>query len=352
MSVAPRPERRSVALPETTPRIALVGCGAIADTYYLPVLTRHPKVLDKLVLVDREQARAEKLAAKFNVRRCRADYREVLNESDGVILALPIGLHYPVAMEFLSRGVNVLCEKPLAESADKARAMVEQARRRGAVLATGYLQRLWPQFAKVKELLSSQSLGKPRSIRYEVGEVFDWPTASGFYFNGAVGTRGVLRDRGAHVFDHICWWLGGKPTVISSQNDSFGGSEALAQVEFEYRGCTGRVKLSWLCNTPCRFAVEGEAGAVEGEVYDFTGVSLRKDAGRKERVALGGALKTKSDVGDKIVTNFINVIVKGEQPLIAGEDVLESIEFIDECYTSAKRLKMPWYDGLEVTRES
>jgi hypothetical protein len=51
-----------------------------------------------------------------------------------------------------------------------------------------------------------------------------------------------------------------------------------------------------------------------------------------------------------MVSNFVNVIAKGAPPLVSGEDVLASIEFIDECYAAASRLDMPWYENLEGCR--
>jgi predicted dehydrogenase len=341
------PDRsKSVAPGVSLPHIALIGCGAIAESYYLPALTKWPRILETLTLVDRDIDRAQKLATTFQVRNCLADYREALDKVDGVIIALPTHLHHPISMDVLSRGLPVLCEKPLAESADKAIEMVEQARKTGTILTTNYLQRIWPQFAKVKELLANRSLGEPLAIKYFVGEVFDWPTVSGFYFNSAKSAGGVLRDRGAHVLDHICWWLGGKPKLTSSQNDSFGGGEAVANVQFEHGKCVGEVKLSWLSNFPCRFLVTCKGGTVEGDVYDFQSIVLKTGSTREKRVNLKPSVKSKVDVGYKIITNFINVISRGEKPLIPGDDVLDSIQFVDECYAAATRFDMPWYERI------
>ena len=48
------------------------------------------------------------------------------------------------------------------------------------------------------------------------------------------------------------------------------------------------------------------------------------------------------------ITNLIQVIVAGEKPLIAGCDVLDSLEFVDECYAAATRFPMPWYETIGV----
>jgi predicted dehydrogenase len=333
----------STALSRSSPRIALIGCGAIAEGYYLPSLAKHPRTLENLILVDQCKERLQKLSATFGVKRCLADYREVLGEADGVIIALPTHLHHSISMDFLSRGVPVLCEKPLAECADKATEMVEQARKTGVPLAVNYLQRLIPSFAKVKELLTEKKLGEPLSIKYFVGEIFDWPTISGFYFNSTISSGGVLRDRGAHVFDHICWWLGDKPKLVSSKNDSFGGREAVAYVQFEHQKCVGEVKLSWLASFPCRFMVECERGTIEGDVYDYQSILLKRGVGENQRINFKSRDRTKADIAYKVVTNFINVVKKNELPLVSGSDVLDSVRFVDECYQAATRFDMSWY---------
>lgn len=337
---------RSPSRTEGLPSLALIGCGGIAESYYLPGLAARRPILQKLILVDSNQTRMLQMAKQFGVETSVDDYRRTLGKVDGAIVATPIHLHQPIVMDFLSLGIPVLCEKPLAESADKARQMVEEALRSGAALATNYLQRLIPSFAKVKELMISRELGEPLSIEYLVGEEFDAPTVSGFYFNSPVSGRGVLRDRGAHVIDHICWWLGGKPKLVTCQTDSFGGSDAVAEVKFEYGRCEGRVKLSWLANFPSRFTVVFERGSVSGDVYDYTSVLLRTGDGPVRRIELRSKERSKKDVAAKIIDNFISVISGDEEPLVPGSGVLESIEFVDDCYLAATRFDMPWYQAL------
>lgn len=58
--------------------------------------------------------------------------------------------------------------------------------------------------------------------------------------------------------------------------------------------------------------------------------------------------RTKIDIACKFLTNFIEVIQKGAEPLVAASQVLDSIEFIDECYAAVSRFEMPWYTTVEV----
>lgn len=331
----------------SSPRIALVGCGAIAENYYLPALAASPSVLKRLILVDHDEIRLKKLSFQYKIERIARDHREVLEEADAAILALPTGLHAPVGMDFLTRGRPVLCEKPLAENALQASRMVEEADRRETMLAVNYLQRRLPHFAAIHEMFASQTYGEPLFIEYVVGEIFDWPTVSGFYFRSDPATRGILRDRGAHAADHICWWLGGQPAVTSSENDAFGGSEATTQVRFQRGNCTGVLTMNWFVNVPCRLFIQFGEGIVEGDVYDYRRLVLWQK-GKRSEIHLNSRIQTKLDVAAEIVNNFIGVVERGDLPLVSGADVLDSLAFVDECYQKAVRFDMPWYRHMEA----
>lgn len=334
-------------LNSTAPRIALIGCGAIAEEYYLPALASFPTVMENLLLVDQNQERLDKFSAKYPVQRVARDYHEVLNEADGAIIALPTGLHMPVGLEFLSSHVPVLCEKPLAENSGNAKALIELARQNEIALAVNYLQRIIPHFARVNELLRSKEYGSPLKMEYVIGEIFNWPTVSGFYFKSDPSTRGILRDRGAHAMDHICWWLGGKPNLLSSCNDSFGGSEAVAHVGFERDTCKGNLVISWFADVPCRFLIQCEGGAIEGEIYDYQKLIIT-EGGKRREVIVNSPIHTKVDVARRVVSNFMAAIEGKENPLVEGADVLDSIVLTDEAYDSAQLLNMPWYQSEEV----
>lgn len=328
------------------PRLAMIGCGAIAEIYYLPALAKHPQSRETLILVDQNPARAQKLAATFGCKKYFTDYRQVLDNIDGAIVALPTHLHHPVACEFLKRQIPVLCEKPLAETAVKAVEMIDLAHKTNTPLATNYAQRLWSQFAAIKEMIANGEYGEVTSIKYNVGEAFSWPTVSGFYFNSTADRRGVLLDRGAHVVDHICWWLEGKPEILKTQNDSFGGIETVSYIKFGFKNCIGEINLNWLSNFPSKFVVTFEHGTVTGDVAYPQSIQVETKDGHQRRIKLRA--ESWFALGEKIVNNFIRVISLGEKPLVPGSGVLDSMKMIDECYAKATPFEMPWYEDLEV----
>ncbi len=77
-------------------RIAVVGCGAVAERGHLPAL-KAASCFDVVALVDRNESRARALAESFGVRNVFTDFVRVLPEVDAAIVALPHSLHAPAA---------------------------------------------------------------------------------------------------------------------------------------------------------------------------------------------------------------------------------------------------------------
>jgi len=121
----------------------------------------------------------------------------------------------------------------------------------------------------------------------------------------------------------------------------------VARIQFEHKKCFGEVKLSLLGKFPCVFSVECEQGTISGDIYDFQSIILSTKSGREKRLKFKTNEKYYTDFGYTIVMNFLNVLSNNAYPLVSGEDVLKSLEWIDDCYAAATRFNMPWYDFIE-----
>src|SRR5262249_43165426 len=155
-------------------RVALIGCGAIAESMHLPVLAGH-EGLRLQVLVDRNLERAQKLATGYGVARVLADAAELpAGEIDAAIIATPPFHHAPCALQLIERGIHVLVEKPMATCYADAVRMVEAAERRGVVLSVGFFRRLYPSFRLLKGLLDRGWLGRAKRFAVEGGGMYNW----------------------------------------------------------------------------------------------------------------------------------------------------------------------------------
>jgi predicted dehydrogenase len=299
----------------------------------------------RAVCVDPNLGRAKAMATKFGAVRAVERYQDVMSDVDGAIVAVPASLHYGVAMDLLAANVHVLCEKPLTESAEQARVLVAKAQEVGAALCVNNYRRLYPSSIKVRDLIGTGELGSIRQFEFLWGEQFDWPTASGAYFGVAAGGRGVLADKGAHILDLVCWWLGGKPEVVSYEDDSMGGTEAVAVLHFRLKECEGVVRLSWLSRYANRFEIRGDRATAAGGLFDWNTVDLKLASGHRQKLRLPSTAKVPQDLGGILLDNFLDVVRRRAVPIVAGSDVLPSIELLDDCYARRKRLAMPWYDA-------
>jgi predicted dehydrogenase len=331
---------------ERYPKIAIVGCGAICESYYLPALRGHREVLKQLILVDTNEERRRKVEVAFGAKRGIQDYSEILGEVDGVIVATPHWSHHQIAMDFLREHAHVLCEKPFALLFSDAREMIAQAERSSVTLSVNNILRLYPSYNTVKKLLSDESLGQIRSITYYDGEAFGWPTVSGFYFSKQ-SSKGVLLDQGAHAVDAVCWWMGCKPELISCQTDSFGGPEAAVSVKFRHGSCVGEVRLSWLAKLQNRYSLNCENGQIWGGTKDWGRFGLKLDSAEPRTVEVDSTTNYEPILRQRMVDNFLSVIEGRAEPLVPAEEVVQSIQFIDESYSAAERFSMPWCDNIE-----
>lgn len=325
-------------------KIAIVGCGAIVESFYLPALKRHPDIMKHLVLVDENEGRTSLLASQYMLKEKASHYTEIIKSVDAAILAVPPNAHYPIGIDFLNNGKHLLCEKPLTESLSHVDAMVQAASEKKAVLCVNNTRRLFPSYTKAKEIIQSGKIGDIKTIEYFEGGEFNWPTTSGFYFRNGGDPKGVLSDRGAHVMDLICWWLGEKPELVASQNDSFGGPEAVAEVQFKCRDCTGTVKLSWLGKLKNAYRIEGAKGSIGGDIYDFNNLEVRYKNENLKKITGPNKIGAYVNLGNRLVDNFIDTIQGKAEPLVSGSVVRDSIWWIEECYQKATRFNLPWYE--------
>jgi predicted dehydrogenase len=132
-------------------RVAVIGVGYLGR-HHARILSTLPGA-ELVGVVDTNQARAEEMAAAYSTRPF-TDYRAVLGHVDAVSIAVPTELHRDIAVPFLSAGIPVLVEKPMARSLAEAGAMITAARDAGAALAVGHTERFNPAVAAARPLLA------------------------------------------------------------------------------------------------------------------------------------------------------------------------------------------------------
>jgi predicted dehydrogenase len=141
--------------------VAVIGtgwCGGIrADT-----LADHALV-KALHLAETRPERLAELQVKLKPATATTDYRELLKKGiDAVyISATPESTHYPMARDFLSAGMHVFLEKPIALELSEADELIKLSK--NLRFTIGYSQRFNPKFAYVRKCIREGSIGRPVS---------------------------------------------------------------------------------------------------------------------------------------------------------------------------------------------
>ena len=132
-------------------RIGVVGVGHLGR-HHARILSSLPGA-DLVAVVDTNRARAEEIAAASHTRAL-FDAADLAGHVDAVTIAVPTEIHRDIALPFLSAGVPVLVEKPMARSLAEADAMIEASAKAGAILAVGHTERFNPAVAAARPLLT------------------------------------------------------------------------------------------------------------------------------------------------------------------------------------------------------
>lgn len=142
-------------------RAGVVGAGHMGQ-YHILVL-RDLWDVDLVGIVDTDTARAGQLAAQYHTRAF-ADHRELIGKVDVASVAVPTDQHFAVARDLLVGGVGVLLEKPMASTLEEAKELFQVARRRGAVLHVGHVERFNGAVQELKKIVQRPILIESRRL--------------------------------------------------------------------------------------------------------------------------------------------------------------------------------------------
>jgi predicted dehydrogenase len=140
-------------------RVAIVGCGKIADQHVHAI-----RRIDDCMIVglcDRELLMARQLGERFGINACFTDLQELLETTtpDVVHITTPPQSHYSLAKQCLESGSHVYLEKPFTITAGEAESLIRVAERRDLKITAGHNLQFTPETLEMRELLAEGFLG-------------------------------------------------------------------------------------------------------------------------------------------------------------------------------------------------
>jgi predicted dehydrogenase len=318
-----------------------VGVGAAAQINHIPALKRLEGV-EITALCDRDPEKAARVAQKFGIPRAHQRFDDLLadEEIDAVDLCTPNYLHSPMATAALEAGKHVLCERPLARSAEEAAAMIKAAKKAERVLMCAVQHRFRPDAMLLKKFVEKGDLGeiffaKAGWLRQRT----EWDSDEWRRQKRESG-GGVVLDLGFQMLD-LSLWLMGSPKVESvtaslhRQRKGEVEDSATAFLRLE-SGATLTLELTWGLLMEKDFAyvnLFGSGGAAllnplrihKGMHGTLVNVTPTMETSRHQY---------KHSI-DAQLAHFAEVLRKGVKPTGTAEEILPVMELMDAIYRSA-----------------
>ena len=146
-------------------RWAVLGAAKIAITKVIPAMQKGDWS-DVVAITSRDLNKAKNAADKLGIRKAFGSYEEALAdpEIEAIYDPLPNHLHVPWSIWAAEAGKHVLCEKPIALSADECRELIAARDRTGVKIGEAFMVRTHPQWLRARELARSGEIGNLRSI--------------------------------------------------------------------------------------------------------------------------------------------------------------------------------------------
>ena len=210
-------------------RLALVGCGRIAQVAHLPAVEKAEGV--ELVAVSDPSGAVARSVARRRGVAAYTDQGSVWADAsvEAVIVAAPDRFHHRLATEALAAGRHVLVEKPLASTVAQAEDLVGLVDRTGLTLQVGAMKR-HDQGVRYAGRFIAERLGQVRSFNawYRIGDLR--PGIEAALFPPVVAEpdvrrreavakadrrRYLLATHGAHVFDTVRFLLGEVASLVA-----------------------------------------------------------------------------------------------------------------------------------------
>lgn len=194
-------------------RIGVAGLG-FGAAVHVPALRALHNV-DVVGIAGRNAERAQVVAQKLGVARATSSVHELLDmELDAITLALPPDQVAAAARAALSRGVAVLCEKPLGMNAEEAAELAELAQ--GCVTAMDFIFAELDTFVRLKQLVDSGALGAVRHANVLwLTESWAHRSRTWSWKTDAIQGGGVGTLFGTHLYFLAEWLFGPAQSVMA-----------------------------------------------------------------------------------------------------------------------------------------
>lgn len=334
-------------------RYAVVGLGHIAQMAVLPAFkgARHSELF---ALVSGDAKKLQTLGKKYRLEHLYSydDYGRVLSNVDAVYLALPNHLHREYTVRAAAAGVHVLCEKPMAVTAEDCHAMIHAARQNRVKLMIAYRLHFEAGNLHAIALANSGKLGDVRLFTSEFSQ--DVNDTNVRVTESVSRGGGPLYDMGVYCINAARYLFRAEPIEVSAMSASRPESR-FARVD-EMVSAVMRFPHERVATFTCsfgaadvsRYALLGTKGELRANpAYEYAqGIELELAIGDKTRKMRF----PKRDQFAAEIDYFSDCVRKDKEPEPSGIEGMTDVRIVEALYESI-RMKRAVYLALPYAKK-
>ncbi|MBC7794824.1 MAG: Gfo/Idh/MocA family oxidoreductase [Clostridia bacterium] len=343
-------KRSKGSVPSRKIRYAVIGLGHIAQNAMLPAFAHAGSNSQLVALVSGDKEKLAKLGRKYKTPALYSyeQYDECLASEavDAVYIALPNSLHRDYVVRAAKAGVHVLCEKPLAVTAQECKQIMRVVERHNIMLMVAYRLHFDEANLRAIEIVNSGKIGEPRIFNSQ----FSMQVRPGnVRLNEALG-GGALYDIGIYCINAARYLFRAEPTEVFAAAAS-SSDKRFAEVD-EMVSAVMRFPDNRLATFTCsfgaahtsRYQVIGTKGDLEvSPAYGYTGELAHRLTVHEKATQHKFA---KRDQFAAELVYFSNCILHRRQPEPSAAEGTIDVAIIEALAKSAKKGRLVKVKGL------
>lgn len=336
-------------------RIGIIGAGKIVRECHLPAY--RAAGWEVVRIASRTAESAQRAADEFSIAEASGDFLDVIRDErvEVVDISLPSHRHPEFAIAALEAGKHVLLQKPMANSLDEARPIVEAAARAGVKLAVNQNGRWDPAIRACRELLDRGVFGQLITASIDMRTRQPWQE----YWKDEVNyPRLMLLGMSIHHLDQFRY-LFGEPIEITAHLARYPGQpwagESIAQYVLGYE--SGLLVTAfddgfpWTRDWSEHYRIEGLNGIARGRIgWTDQGFSTLEYTTRDAPDAwISPAFSRKwfPDAFLATMNELFCAIAEDREASISGRDNLHTLRLVEAGYRSAQERRTVRLDEIQ-----
>lgn len=255
---------------------------------------------------------------------------------DAVYVITPNALHHPQVLRVARAGKHVICEKPMAVSAQQAREMIDACKQANVKLLIGYRMHFEPRTLEVIRMRNAGELGKIKYFQAACGFTAGDPAQ--WRLNKALSGGGSMMDIGIYALNGARYMVGEEPVWVTAQETKTDpvkfreGIEETIQFELGFPGgAVASCLSSYNINHLDRFFLSGEKDFAE--LFPATGYGPIKGHTHKGELTQPVVVHQTQQMDEMAA-----IIMNGKQPVVPvdGEEGWKDMKLIESIYEAAR----------------